>query len=120
MRGNSGAGCVVIQAQRVTVTEVDRTTGARLGAAELVYRRRIAAEAANDGNFGVDNRYAEARADIHQSLINEQDSSRPKAGPWSAREPPSSCQSITSTIQTPFAMLPYRSRARPSVLSRAR
>ena len=55
-----------------TVTEVDRNTGARLGAAELVYRRRIAAEAANDGAFGVDNRYAEARADIHQSLINEQ------------------------------------------------
>jgi hypothetical protein len=51
---------------------VDRNTGARLGAAELVYRRRIAAEAASDGSFGVDNRYAEARADIHQSLINEQ------------------------------------------------
>ena len=48
-----------------------------MGKAELVYRRRIAAEAGTDGAFGVDNRYLLAQADIHQPLLDEQGRSAP-------------------------------------------
>jgi hypothetical protein len=55
-----------------SVHEVDQVSGGRLGNAELVYRRRIAAEAGAEGAFGVDNRYLQAQADIHQPLLDEQ------------------------------------------------
>ncbi len=61
-----------------SVHEVDQVSGGRLGKAELVYRRRIAAEAGTDGAFGVDNRYLLAQADIHQPLLDEQGRSAPE------------------------------------------